>query len=274
MSFVQVTDTHFVPGDSLLYGLSPKDRLARGIAVIERDHRDTAFVIITGDLAHMAQEAAYVTLRETLAALERPVHLLLGNHDSRAPFLRVFPHTPTIDGGFVQFAVSDGDTRVLCLDTLDDRPGEHAGRLCETRLRWLDAELSKPRSETRLVIAAHHPFFSLGLPNMDDYRLRDAAAFQEVIRGREPDLYLFGHIHRPLSGVYGGVPFHTQRAFNHQLALRFERTEHLLFTTEAPEFAVIRPLDAGLAVFTRAVDAESPAYRAGAENWVIPDSWP
>jgi 3',5'-cyclic AMP phosphodiesterase CpdA len=274
MSFVQLTDTHLVPGDSLLHGLSPRERLARGLALIEREHGDAAFVLITGDLAHMAQEAAYVTLRETLSGLERPVHLLMGNHDSRAPFLRVFPDSPTIEGGFIQFSVSDGETRVLCLDTLDDRPGEHAGRLCETRLRWLDAELSKPRSEARLVIAAHHPFFPLGLPNMDDYQLRDAAAFREVIAGRAPDLYLFGHIHRPISGVYGGVPFHTQRGFNHQLALHFERTEHLMFISEALEFALIRPLDAGLAVFTRAVEGESPAYRAGAENWIIPDNWP
>ena len=254
MSFIQITDPHFVPGDELLYDMSPRARLAEGIALINREHASEDFVLVTGDLTHFGHEAAYATLKETLADLDLPYHLLMGNHDSRAPFRRVFPDAPEIDGGFVQFAVETGGLRVICLDTLNEDSGNHhAGRICATRLRWLDAEISATPPDVRMVVAAHHPFFDLGIQYMDDVKLQDPGALLEVLERRKPDLYLFGHIHRPICGVYEGIPFHTLRAFNHQVALIFERTTDLVFEQEHPDIAIVRPNDAGVSVFTRSV---------------------
>lgn len=266
MGFIQMTDTHFVPGDALLYDMSPKARLAEGIDLVNRDHADEAFILVTGDLAHFGEEAAYRTLKETLEAARLPVHLVLGNHDSRAPFLKVFPDTPTIAGGFVQFAVDLPEARILCLDTLNDVPGDHIGRLCEVRLDWLDREIAATPANRRLIVAAHHPFFDLGMPGLDDIKLRDAEALAEVLQRRRPDLYLFGHVHRPISGTFQGIPFHTQRAFNHQVALRFQRTEDLGFVDERPDIAIVHSIRQGFAVFTRSVGGETREFPSGAEN--------
>lgn len=262
MGFIQITDTHFVPGDELLYDMSPKQRLGQGIAQINCNHADAEFVLVTGDLAHYGQLEAYETLRDTLSELDRPVHLMMGNHDSRAPFLKVFPDTPTIDGGFIQFTLDFDGGRVICLDTLNDVPGDHIGRMCETRLRWLADEIAATPSDTMMVVAGHHHFFDLGMPNMDDIKLSDSAALWEVLEARKPDMYLFGHVHRPISGVYRGIPFHTLRAFNHQVALEFNRTPTLMFTEETPDMAVIHNIDGGLAVFTRSVGGEIRAFPA------------
>jgi 3',5'-cyclic AMP phosphodiesterase CpdA len=255
-SFIQTTDTHFVPGDRTLYGTSPKVRLAEGIALINRDHASADFLLITGDLAHDGDAAAYETLRDVLAEATVPVHLMMGNHDSRAPFRRVFADRPEITGGFVQFALDGDGYRVLCLDSLHDEPARHEGRLCETRLAWLDKEIAATPADVKLVVACHHPPFKLGIPNMDDIRLTDGEAMWEVLQRRKPDQMIFGHVHRPICGNWRGIPFHLQRAFNHQVALDFERKEIIGFCEENADISVIRPTDDGVQIFTRSVGGE------------------
>jgi 3',5'-cyclic AMP phosphodiesterase CpdA len=62
MKFVILTDTHFVARGRKLYGLDPTERLAAAVDRINRDHPDISFVIVTGDLAHWGEDAAYEIL--------------------------------------------------------------------------------------------------------------------------------------------------------------------------------------------------------------------
>jgi 3',5'-cyclic AMP phosphodiesterase CpdA len=211
---------------------------------------------LTGDLAHKGEAGAYEALRDTLSDLSLPVHLMMGNHDSRTPFRQVFGEQPEIDGGFVQFAIDAADCRVLCLDSLNDQPGDHVGRLCETRLAWLDRQVAATPANTPLIVACHHPPFDLGIPNMDDIKLADGEALFEVLGRRKPDLMLFGHVHRPISGVWRGIPFHIQRGFNRQVALTFERHPVIQFCEEAPDLALIDADREGVRIFTRSVGGE------------------
>lgn len=255
MTFVQITDTHFVPGDDLLYGMRPRDRLATGLEVINGREDEASFMLVTGDLAHHGELGAYQSLRDTLAVSRLPYHLMTGNHDDRGLLRQVFPDLPESDGGYLQFALEDGGTRILCLDSRHDEVDNHAGQLCDRRLAWLADEIARTPSDATLIVACHHPPFDVGIPHMDEIRMHDDAALLEVLAPRKPDLMLFGHLHRPISGTWHGIPFHIQRAFNHQVAMIWERTEHLMFTDEDPDFALIRPTGAGLQVFTHvAVD--------------------
>ena len=260
MSFIQITDLHFVPGDKPLYGTSPKQRLADGVSLIRRDHGDVDCVLATGDLTHYGEKAAYETLKEVLAPLEMPVHLMMGNHDSRAPFRAVFPDAPVIEGGFIQFTVDTGDANVVCLDSLVDIPGDHAGRLCETRLAWLDKELDALPSDVPFVLAVHHPPFDLGIPHMDEIRLLDGEALWEVLQKRKPDQMIFGHVHRPISGHWRGIPFYLQRGFNHQVYLDFTSVEDVRFVDEAPEFSIIKSTPESVFIFARSAGGEGEPY--------------
>ena len=267
MRFIQITDVHFVPGTALLYGTSPKTRLTEGLALVDAEHADADFILITGDLAHHGEVAAYETLRDVLAESALPVHLMMGNHDSRAPFRRVFSDQPEIDGGFVQFAIEGEGVRVLCLDSLNDIPGDHVGRLCPARLDWLDQEIAATPSDKTLVVACHHPPFDLGMPNMDEIKLADGDALFEVLSRRKPDQMIFGHVHRPICGVWRGIPFHIQRGFNHQVSLTFRREPVLQFTEEAPDIALVRTTGDGVQIFTRSVGGEHRYFPAnGAET--------
>ena len=238
MKFIQITDTHFVGPGEQLYGLDPAQRLAEIVTLINAEHADSDFVLITGDLADLGQVKAYQRLAEILTPLIPPVHLMLGNHDSRAPFAKVFGADAMSDG-FAQFRISGRGADILCLDTLVDVPGEHAGHLCASRLGWLSREIA--RQDGPWLLALHHPPFDVGLPHMDDIRLDAASssALAEVIAEKPPLMILCGHVHRPIHGVWRGVPWHIQRAVNHQVAYRPVRGPKFMFSDEAAEFSVI-----------------------------------
>jgi len=99
LKHIHLTDTHLVEAGHALYGIDPAWRLRQAIDSINREHPDAGFVIITGDLAHWGEPAAYQALREELAALRVPVRLLIGNHDDRGHFLKACPEVPTMAGG-------------------------------------------------------------------------------------------------------------------------------------------------------------------------------
>jgi len=266
MSFIQISDTHFIQGGGDLYETNPALRMKDGVAMINQDYKSLDFVLATGDLAHYGEKDAYIRLKAELDELEIPYYLMMGNHDSRAPFRDVFPDMPTMAGGFYQFALESGNMRILCLDSLNDVQGDHIGRLCDVRLRWLDEEIGKTPTDKKLVIANHHPPFDLGLPAMDVIKLRDSEALWEVLSRRTPDLMLFGHVHRPISGAWKGIPFHIQRGFNHQVALSFNDNLNIPFCEEYPDIAIVRNVEESLIVYTRSVGGELRHFPSGAEN--------
>jgi 3',5'-cyclic-AMP phosphodiesterase len=252
VTFIQITDPHCVPGDRLLYGTSPRDRLGDAVALVNERFSDAELVLVTGDLANQGEAGSYETVKEALELLGVPVHLMLGNHDDRALFRRVFPDTPVIEGGYVQYALDVEGARLICVDSLSNTPGDHAGQLCATRLAWLEREIAVAPADKALIIACHHPPFDLGMPYLDPLKLLDHEALYEVLAPRKPDMMLLGHVHRPVSGVWRGIPFHIQRAINHQVGLQFEKTDDVLFTDEPGDIGVVRVAEDGVQVFTHA----------------------
>mgnify|MGYP002059127644 FL=1 len=58
MKFIHLTDTHVI-GDGLLYGQDPAARLLAAVASINAEHSDAGFVVLTGDMTHWGDAAAY-----------------------------------------------------------------------------------------------------------------------------------------------------------------------------------------------------------------------
>lgn len=236
--FIHLTDTHLIEPGALLYGQDPCARLQAAVRSINAEHADAQFCLITGDLAHWGQAEAYAALQGVLAALTVPVHLMLGNHDDRLRFQAQFPAVPRDEAGFVQYALPLRGGRLLVLDT--NEPGVSHGVFCARRLAWLSAQLAQS-GEAPVWLAMHHPPFDVGLPSMDAIGLRDAAAFDAVVaphRHRLRHLF-FGHVHRPLSGSWRGLPFSTVRATNHQVALDFRDDGRIPGSFEPPAYAVV-----------------------------------
>lgn len=237
MKFVVLTDLHLVAPGRRLYGLDPMERLAAALTDIAAHHADAEFLMITGDLAHGGDRAAYGVLREALAGFPMPTHLLLGNHDDRATFRQVFPEAPTDENGFVQQILQTAEGPIILLDT--NQSGTHAGAFCAQRLSWLERALAENAGRT-VFLALHHPPLSLGIPCMDAIALEEPEALGNLAQQHgSVRAIFFGHVHRPVHGTWNGMPFFTQRGLNHQVALTLDTANGIPATHEPPCYSVV-----------------------------------
>ncbi len=237
MKLIHITDTHLVAEGEQLYGLDPRARLDACIADINRHHGDADLVVITGDLTHFGDPAAFANLKDALDRLTPPYQLVVGNHDLRETLLRFFPDTPCDEAGFVQSVLDREDGRLLFLDTT--LPGTHAGHYCETRLAWLGARLREAMDRPNFLFM-HHPPFPTGMVPLDRISLKQADAFAAAVKPfREQIAHLFfGHVHRPICGSWLGIPFSTLRGTNHQVSFDLDAEGGIPGSHEPPAYAV------------------------------------
>jgi 3',5'-cyclic AMP phosphodiesterase CpdA len=193
----QLSDPHLRLGDG---GAEAEASLAAGVSAVLAllPHPDA--VLVTGDLADTGAPAEYERVRELLAPLPMPVHVLGGNHDDRAALRSAFP----LDGdGEYRYVTEVGDVRLVVCDSSVPRRPE--GRL---DVAWLEAQLDAPR----VAVAMHHPPFMVGMPALDEIALGadDAAALATLLE-RSPQVLgvLCGHTHRAAFTVFGGRPAFT-----------------------------------------------------------------
>lgn len=224
MKIVQITDTHLMPPGARLHTLDPGARLARVLAHVRDTCADADLLVFTGDIANDGAETAYASLSEMLQDMPIPVRFLLGNHDRRASFLKVFPDTPTDGSGFVQSTLDtpDGRGRLIFLDSLQE--GETGGRYCRTRLDWLATTLASA-PERQVTLFVHHPPVPHGMRHFDNIGFHDAKAVMDLLRAHPGGVrhIFFGHIHIPLSGVtHDGIGFTAGRGCNHQFMQEFD----------------------------------------------------
>lgn len=263
--FIHLTDTHCVnPGDNL-YGLNPAQRLSAAIDnLLSEGHDDAEFVVVTGDLTHWGDPAAYQVFAEQMERLPTPVELVIGNHDNRQAFLKQFPSAHRDVNGFIQGYRDTPVGRCLFLDTV--LAGTHAGAYCDKRLAWLDEQLGNAPGEVMLFM--HHPPFHIGLPRLDTICLADHQAFTDVVLQHQSKVkhLFFGHVHRPLSGSWIGIPFSTLFSTNHQVAFSLDDDPQLTGSHEPPAYAVILAGHETLLVHTHQFMDRSPRYSMSSQQ--------
>jgi 3',5'-cyclic AMP phosphodiesterase CpdA len=237
--FIHLTDTHLACPGLKLYGLDPRARLDAAVADINRHHSDAAFAVVTGDLTHWGQAEAYANFAEAMAALNIPYVAMVGNHDRRQACLGALEAAPRDANGFVQGTRQTPLGLFVFLDTLDET--SHAGEMCGKRLGWLAETLAAAPADMPFLVFMHHPPFAVGIDAMDQIALKQNEAFAEVIapyRTRIRHLF-FGHVHRPISGSYGRIPFSTLRGTNHQVWFELDPDAEHLASHEPPAYGVV-----------------------------------
>lgn len=275
MKIIHISDIHLtVPGESM-GGLDPHARLARALADVTRNHGDAARIVITGDLAHWGERAAYEALQAVLEPIPLPVRLLIGNHDDRATFLSVFCDHPVDANGYVNHAETVAGTRFVYLDTVGTRT--HAGHFGPDRQAWLEAELS---AHPRLRLFMHHNPMQVGLPAEDQIALvaEDRPAFHALLAryGERIDYLHFGHVHAPISGRFQGVPFASVHSTGNQSLPDLREPYWLQGAAMAPAYNVILA-EAGQTTIHQIPFAwDGPVSRAGPgwDDWLKPGSNP
>jgi 3',5'-cyclic AMP phosphodiesterase CpdA len=202
MLIAQITDIHlgFDPGNPVETNRLRFDRVLHSL--IEGPNRPD-LMLVTGDLADKGDTDSYRHLADAFDQCPFPVHLLLGNHDDRANFARVFPAVP-LAGGFLHYCIALDGLRLIVLDTLE--VGRHGGGFCATRAGWLAARLAE-QPETPTVIAMHHPPMDAGIDWMSTHPDEPwVARFAATIAGhRQIQAIWCGHLHRPIVAPWNGV---------------------------------------------------------------------
>ena len=179
-----------------------------------------AAVLINGDLAHRrgtaGDYAAAVSLLEPLRLAGVPIHVAMGNHDSRQRFRAALPAAaaaaPPPEGASSLPPVSERHVslielphaNLLVLDSLDVTSATR-GSIGAGQLEWLAATLDARGDKPALVFVHHHP--ELGF-TLRPSGISDTPALLDVLAGRrQAKALFFGHTHawsvrRRVDGLY------------------------------------------------------------------------
>jgi Icc protein len=199
----QLSDPHMRTGEG---GAEAAASLEAGVRAVLALRRHPDAVLVSGDLADTAAAEEYRIVRDALARLPMPVHVLGGNHDDRDALREWFPVADAHEtagsaataGAEYRYVADVAGTRlVVCDSTVPLRP---EGRL---DLAWLEAQLDAPR----VVVAMHHPPFGVGMPALDEIALgaEDTAGLAALLeRSPQVQRVVCGHTHRAAFAVVGG----------------------------------------------------------------------
>jgi 3',5'-cyclic AMP phosphodiesterase CpdA len=142
----------------------------------------------------------------------------------------------------VQRVLDLGSHRAILLDTLDGPPfiaTHHSGRLCASRLAWLEQQLTDAHG-LPVILFLHHPPFKVGFQGMDAIRLSNDAALLALL-ARFPNVVhlVCGHIHRTISGNVNGLAFTIFKSPCHQMPLDFVSPDSSLSTAEPGAYGIV-----------------------------------
>ena len=196
-------------------------------------------------------------MRELLAPLPMPVHVLPGNHDDRAAMRARFP----LEG--------DGEYRYV-----DRRRRRAAGRLrldgpgprrrAGSTSRWLEAQLDAPRSSSRCTTRRS----ASGCRRSTRSRSARTTARARRAAGRNPQVLrvLCGHTHRAAFAVVGGCGAFTCPGVHLTARLEIGAPGYEV-VAEPPAFALHVPSAARSPRTSSRSSGEGSARRARAWRW-------
>ena len=234
MKFIHITDIHLVPPGQKLWGFDTLQRLDLCLADISRFHADAELCVISGDLTERGEVAAYAALKERLASFSIPTRLMLGNHDDRANYLKVFGGAD--EHGFVQHRIEKNGHHLLFLDTLKGGPSS-AGLLDAPRRNWLKNALNLTKGAPSLIFM-HHPPFPIHHPLMDLIPLEEGEGFGDLLAGHNVRHIFFGHAHRMISGQWRAMSYSSLPGLSHQLPL-VGGAVSTVYSDEPPMYSVV-----------------------------------
>lgn len=204
-----LNDTHI--GEMHADGHAHPENLRTAIAqILALDPRPVG-VIINGDLAmSVGTPGDYRRFADLIAPLRAalPVHLTLGNHDTREELLRAFPdlrsasqlpehrHTGIIDLPHV---------RLVLLDSLKETPAA-PGRLGAEQIRWMLEQADAAGTGRPVVLVSHHNPRVGGDAMHFPGGIEDTDAFwPELVARPQVKAFIHGHVHDWTLGMHTGI---------------------------------------------------------------------
>lgn len=247
LRWIQVTD-HHIGRDATTVNRGyatgwALDRVLTAIAAADGHGAD--FLLCTGDLVDVGEDAEYAYARELYGvaasgqapgplAMARPglvglsAYFVPGNHDPRAVWSRnLFPASAPADRMHLDWTVGDLQFVYLDLGTAG-----RAGDLPDAAVAFLDAVLARGRPT---VLVLHHHPVEVGVPWLDRAVPEGIDRLWRALRGGRVLGVLFGHAHTSVERRVDGVPVLGLRS----TCFQFGRTEEPTFLIQPLQYRVL-----------------------------------
>ncbi|MCA0456352.1 MAG: metallophosphoesterase [Chloroflexi bacterium] len=208
LTFVHISDTHISP--DMEYGKhhAPYSTQTGARALVRAVNAlpfNVDFILHTGDVVYDPVPEAYLTAKDILSELARPVYYLAGNHDKADALQSVLLGRADILEPFYYTFDANG-FQIVCMDS--NGPAEvPRGNVISQQLEWLDT-ICSAKDERPLVVAIHHNALPVGSPWLDDYmRITNGATLHQVLLKAKDRLrgVFFGHVHQNIQMYQDGI---------------------------------------------------------------------
>ena len=227
-SFVHLTDTHIQPE------LRADQGCRMAFQKINRTKAD--FALHGGDLVfdaaaqgHDRANLVYGLYRDTVKAIEMPVHAAVGNHDvfGTVPASGIAKSDPGYGKKLFEdkigkryYSFAHKGWHFVVLDSIGiTATGGFEGRVDEAQLDWLKSELVSIGTRTPLVVTTHIPLMSSVLQIVPDqgakpqtYLVINARQVLDMLAPYKLKAVLQGHTHIRETVLYNGCQFITSGA--------------------------------------------------------------
>lgn len=233
MRIVQISDTHIVEEDRLVYrAIDANEGLRKAVEKINAMSPQPDYVVCTGDLTNRGRPGQYEVFGNIVSALKAPLFVIPGNHDDTQCLQRTLPHLwRGEDEGHLGFTHDHDQTRLIFLNSTV--ANEHHGEFNAERSAWLRGQLDS--APDHVMVFLHHPPFETGIWWMDAIGTSGASILEGLLKSYDNVRGVFaGHIHRPIARSFGNTICHVAPSTSHQVALDI-RDDDTLFMSETFE---------------------------------------
>jgi len=201
MLIAQVSDIHAAPDND---HLARFDRVLGWLAQLQPD-----VLVLSGDLTDDGWLEGYRQIAARLGEEHYPSLILPGNSDDRRLMRSVWGENAwakdACDGALHAVYEVDG-LRLIGLDSTVE--GHEHGSVTD-HSGWLEMQLNRADALPSILFLHHHLFAS-GIPTLDQTLCRGIDSLEDIISSAatRPLAIASGHVHRPIAGMFAGIPAH------------------------------------------------------------------
>jgi predicted MPP superfamily phosphohydrolase len=205
--FVQLSDTHWgFTGPEA--NPDAAGTLPKAVAVVNDLSTQPDFIVFTGDLTHTTEDPKdrrrrLGEFKEIVSQLKvQNVRFMPGEHDGSLDQSKAFQEF----FGATHYTFDHKGVHFIVLDNVSDP----RGRLGDSQLQWLDADLSKQNPNSKVVVFTHRPLFDL-YPQWD-WATADGSQATKILLQHANVTVFYGHIHQEHHHMTGHIAHHAAKS--------------------------------------------------------------
>ena len=202
--FLHISDTHFGPTKDYEYhGKNPYQDALRLVSYINHLPCAPDFIVHTGDVVSMQNEAAYALASEVLKSIKIPLYYVTGNHDDPQQLQQFEPFGKRIslldDDRILSYYFEFGNYLFITIDAKNPDDHNPSGIISAQQINVV-TDLLKSTNKP-FAVFTHFPAMPIDSPWIDAHLLITNGASLHQCLTAFSDRCLgvfFGHIHQPI----------------------------------------------------------------------------